>query len=101
MDVAGNAFEWVADLYDVLYYSYAPNENPMGPDFSRDSLLQPPENQYGYPIFSIRGGSNVDRAWYMRTAHRHWGHHGDFPYTDIPYFRSYRVGFRCARSIEN
>jgi formylglycine-generating enzyme required for sulfatase activity len=97
MDVAGNAFEWVSDLYDALYYSYAPNDNPMGPDFSRVNIDQPPKNQFPYPLFSIRGGSNVDKAWYMRTAHRHWGHH---PHTDIPQFRSYRVGFRCAKSIE-
>ncbi len=99
MDVAGNAFEWVSDLYEVMYYSYAPNVNPQGPDFSRAVLTLPPEDEFPYPIFSIRGGSNMDNAWYMRAAHRHWGHHGDEPYGDAPLFRSHRVGFRCARDF--
>lgn len=100
MDVSGNAFEWVADLYEVMYYSYAPDVNPPGPTFSRAVLSLPPKDEFPYPIFSIRGGSNVDNAWYMRAAHRHWGHHGDGPYTDEPFFRSFRVGFRCARDVE-
>lgn len=97
MDVAGNAFEWVADKYDVLYYSYAPNENPTGPSFSRVVDYLPPEDEFPWPVFTIRGGSYRPHWFYPRVAHRHWGHHGDGPYTDEPYFRNDQVGFRCAR----
>jgi formylglycine-generating enzyme required for sulfatase activity len=104
-DMAGNAFEWVQDKYDVYYYLYSPMDNPQGPPTSRvtkdrGTPWQPlSQDQLGFPVFSIRGGSHRDNAFYMRVAHRHWGHHGDTPNTDEPYFRSPRVGFRCARSV--
>jgi len=100
MDVAGNAFEWVSDKYDVLYYSYAPNSNPTGPDFSRVVDYLPPEDEFPYPLFTIRGGSYRPHWFYPRVAHRHWGHHGDSAYEDEPYFRNDQVGFRCASAAE-
>jgi formylglycine-generating enzyme required for sulfatase activity len=98
MDMAGNVFEWVADKYDVVYYTYSPYANPQGPERSRHDTAQPVDRP-GRVFFVLRGGSFSDRLRYNRVAHRHWGHHGELPNTDEPYFRNYRVGFRCARSI--
>jgi formylglycine-generating enzyme required for sulfatase activity len=98
MDMTGNAFEWVHDKYDVLYYQNSPYANPPGPDVSRPTRT-PNSDETVY--YTIRGGSNVDNWYYMRIVHRHFGHWGDEPMTDAPLFRSYRVGFRCARSVSN
>jgi len=31
LDMAGNAYEWVADWYDAAYYQNSPEQNPLGP----------------------------------------------------------------------
>jgi sulfatase modifying factor 1 len=73
-DMAGNAWEWTNDWYDVDYYNYSPVENPMGP-----------EEETGWK--SSRGG-----AWYyhadLMTAI--WRNHAP---VGVGY--SY-LGFRCA-----
>jgi formylglycine-generating enzyme required for sulfatase activity len=96
MDMAGNAFEWVSDKYSIFYYAESPYLNPQGPATSRYR-----RTDYGdtTTYYTIRGGSYVDNFYYMRVAHRHFGHWGDEPMTDVPHFRSWRVGFRCAKSL--
>jgi formylglycine-generating enzyme required for sulfatase activity len=31
LEMAGNTLEWVSDMYDEIYYAYAPLNNPIGP----------------------------------------------------------------------
>jgi formylglycine-generating enzyme required for sulfatase activity len=91
LDMSANAFEWVWDNWDRLYYYSSPYMNPQGPDWSKD-----PESE---PFFVIRGGSYYDRSHYITTHYRHFGHHGDCVGCDAPYYRNYRVGFRCGKSL--
>jgi formylglycine-generating enzyme required for sulfatase activity len=94
LDMSGNVFEWVKDGFDIHYYSYSPYRNPQGPAFE--------DQNNGYNSaggFSIRGGSYRPRWYYPRSFNRHWGHHGDSPFDDEPYYRNDQVGFRCARSL--
>jgi formylglycine-generating enzyme required for sulfatase activity len=95
MDVAGNAFEWVGDIWDqhyqIRYYAISPYENPTGPALSR--------SVHDNPYFVIRGGSYRPRWNYPRTFHRHHGHHGDRVGGDQPLYRNDQVGFRCARPL--
>lgn len=76
LDLAGNAAEWVSDLYDLdeRGFGYAPDAvtNPTGPQSS--------------PLHVIRGGSFTDGAPWMRAAAR--------VATTMP--RAAHIGFRCA-----
>lgn len=76
-DMTGNAAEWVSDYFDPDYYSYAPDRNPAGPEKIMDRVL--------------RGGSFAGPAEFATTFFR------DSSHSDRP---NYRVGFRCARSVE-
>lgn len=93
MDLAGNVFEWVADIYSEQYYQESPYLNPTGPDGAK--LAGAARN-----LFVIRGGSYRPQWFYAQVNHRHWGHHGAKPpKQDAPFYRNDQVGFRCARSV--
>jgi len=73
-NVAGNVWEWTADLYDPAYFEYSRRMNPTG---------------------AVRGDRRTFKggAWaavdrFMRVSHRL-----GFP----PEYRSFNAGFRCAR----
>ena len=77
LDMSGNAAEWVADFYEADYYTYAPAENPPGPETVLDQVL--------------RGGSYVSSPEQLTTYFRNSSH------SVVP---NPRVGFRCAASID-
>ncbi len=75
LDMAGNAWEWVADRYDSGYYASSPANNPKGPNSGDRRVL--------------RGGSWSDVWHYVRAAHR---------LDRLPTLRDSDLGFRCAAS---
>jgi len=85
LDMAGNAAEWVSDVYDANFYATSPPLNPEnssggGNDENKD------DDEAAARIF--RGGSfaNPDGAFYT-TSRR---------YTNSQNFSEVDVGFRCA-----
>lgn len=76
LNMSGNAAEWVADTFDFIYYTYAPDRNPPGPPIVMDH--------------GLRGGSYASSKEHATVYYR------DSSHSVRP---NPRVGLRCAKSI--
>ena len=74
-DMAGNVWEWVADLYAPQYGADMAGQAPAGPDSGEQRVT--------------RGGGMLNDAFYLRTTTRR---------RFAPNTPSSSIGFRCARS---
>lgn len=85
-DVAGNVWEWTADLYHPDYYKQSPAENPLGPTQAHDP------QEPGVQKRVMRGGSFLCSDLYcVRYA---VGARGK----GAPDTGSSHLGFRCVQS---
>ena len=77
-DMAGNVSEWCQDRFDEGYYAKSPAENPQGTnDIEQRSRV-------------LRGGSWGGSPRDLRAS---------FRFRSVPVSRSYRYGFRLARTL--
>lgn len=75
-DMAGNAFEWVADWYGQRYYATSAAEDPQGPERGTFRV--------------VRGGPWILNVRFARISARSWF---------VPTVRFGNIGARCAREV--
>ena len=76
MDMSGNVWEWVADVYDPEYYANSPAENPTGPESGSE--------------YVVRGGGFSGNWSYLRNSARSF---------DLGFYSGADLGFRCAQDV--
>ena len=81
LDMTGNVYEWVSDLYGENYYSVSASENPQGPSSGSTHV--------------IRGGSFFAEAKYSRTTYR-----ATPSSSKTEGYGSGNWGFRCAMDVD-
>lgn len=79
LDMAGNVWEWVADLFDENYYSISPHENPTGIGIEE-------VDDFRGEVYVIRGGSWGAGTHYLAVTRREWNE---------PFWPTSDLGFRC------
>jgi formylglycine-generating enzyme required for sulfatase activity len=85
LHLAGNAAEWVADVYDPQYYRVSPVRNPQGPPDGRHRVF--------------RGGSYLDDDAALRlTCRGNAGAHDQLRQGNSVQGQP-MIGFRCAQSL--
>ncbi|MEA3306482.1 MAG: formylglycine-generating enzyme family protein [Elusimicrobiota bacterium] len=76
-DMNGNVLEWTDEWYTKDFYKKSPAKNPR--------------NSFVSGLKTTRGGSRLDKPFYLRCAIRRGS---------IPSWTTINTGFRCAKSIE-
>jgi formylglycine-generating enzyme required for sulfatase activity len=93
MDMAGGAFEWVADWYSGSYYSASPSSNPTGPDDGKEHVIRGGWWEY-CPSYYNCNLKPTYRSTY-RNGTGNYGRGGSGP--AWIYFPG--AGFRCAIDV--
>ncbi len=94
LDMAGSAFEWVADWYSPTYYSVSPHDNPTGPEKGPNHVIRGGWWDYctGWSRFCTY------RTTFRSTFRSGNGAYGQYTVAGKQYF--FGAGFRCVEGVQ-